>query len=271
MSGDHRSWPGRKEVTTGTSFTMPETLLFWVAATVAAFFVGATKGGLPAVAMLSVPLLSLVMSPLQGAALLLPVYIASDVYGLWIYRRSFSRRNLVILFPAGLIGIVAAWLLAGQTDDDAVRLAVGLVGLGFVAMRMWTRIRGLGAPHPARVPQGVFWGAISGFTSFVAHAGGPAFQIYVMPQQLPKMTFAGTSTILFALLNLAKVPPYLALDLFDLHQLRQAAALTPIAVFGAWVGYRITQVLPERLFFFFVEAALLVLSLLLIRAGWPIT
>jgi hypothetical protein len=246
---------------------MTEELAFWAAAGLAAFFVGASKGGLPAVALLSVPLLSLVMPPMLGAALILPVYLISDVYGLWIYRKSYSKRNLAILLPAGLLGIVIGWALAGSTDEDTVRLVVGITGLGFVAMRLWRRFQGPTTARRADVPRGVFWGTISGFTSFVAHAGGPAFQIYVLPQQLEKMVFAGTSTILFALLNLAKLPPYMALGFLHWDQTGTILALAPIAVAGAWIGYRLTLIIPEKAFFVLVEGALLVISVLLIRAG----
>ncbi|MXQ09253.1 TSUP family transporter [Alphaproteobacteria bacterium GH1-50] len=246
---------------------MSDPILFWAAALVAAFFVGASKGGLPAVALLSVPLLSLTMSPLQGAALLLPVYIISDIYGLWIYRRSFSARNLAILIPAGLLGILLGWLLAERTNDDAVRIAIGMVGLGFIGLRVWSRFQGARQAAGATVPKGVFWGGVSGFTSFVAHAGGPAFQIYVLPQQLPKLTFAGTSTILFAILNLSKVPPYMALGLFHPGEMRIAAVLAPLALVGVWVGYRLTRILPERIFFVLVEITLFIISVLLIREG----
>ncbi|MGI1661692.1 sulfite exporter TauE/SafE family protein [Palleronia sp. KMU-117] len=246
---------------------MSDPVAFWAAAVLASFFVGASKGGLPAIALLSVPLLSLVMPPMLGAALILPVYLISDVYGLWIYRKSYSRRNLAILFPAGLLGIVIGWALAGWTDDDTVRLVVGITGLGFVAMRLWRRFQGPTDPRPADVPRGVFWGTISGFTSFVAHAGGPAFQIYALPQQMPKMVFAGTSTILFALLNLAKLPPYIALGFLHWDQSGTILLLAPVAVAGAWVGYRLTMILPEKAFFVLVEVALLAISLLLIEAG----
>lgn len=241
--------------------------VFLIAAIVGSFFVGASKGGLPAVALLSVPLLSLVISPMQAAALLLPVYIVSDVYGLYIYRRSFSRRNLLILFPASLLGILAGWLLAGHTDENTVRLVIGVVGISFVAMRVWGRVRGQSRPQSAKIPQGIFWGAVSGFTSFVAHAGGPAFQIYILPQHLPKMMFAGTATILFALINISKIPPYLALGLIHTDQLLLALALAPIALLGVWVGYRLTLVIPERVFFIFVEVVLFAISIMLILAG----
>ena len=111
-------------------------VLFWIAAIVAAFFVGGSKGGLPMIALLSVPTMSLVMSPMQGAALLLPVYLVSDVYGIWIYRHSYSKRNLAILVPAAAIGVVAGYILAGRTDENMVRVIIGCIGLTFLAMRM---------------------------------------------------------------------------------------------------------------------------------------
>ena len=122
-------------------------------------------------------------------------------------------------------------------------------------------------PRPADVPRGLFWGSVSGFTSFVSHAGSPPFQLYALPQQLPKMTFAGTSTILFAAVNWMKVPPYLALGLFDWGDVRTVLLLAPVAIFGAWAGFRITKIIPERIFFTLVEIALFVISVNLIRTG----
>ena len=81
------------------------------------------------------------------------------------------------------------------------------------------------------------------------------------------MTFAGTSTILFAILNLSKVPPYLSLGLFHSDQARIAALLAPVAIFGVWAGYRLTRLLPEKVFFVLVEVTLFCISVLLIREG----
>lgn len=246
---------------------MTDQILFWIVACISAFFVGSGKGGLPMVAILSVPIMSLIMSPMQGAALLLPVYLVSDVYGIWIYRKSYSIRNLFILIPAAAIGVFAGWLFAGDTDEDVVRIIIGCVGLTFLAMRQWGRLGGRRDPRLADVPRGLFWGSVSGFTSFVSHAGGPAFQLYVVPQQLPKMMFAGTSTILFALINWMKVPPYLALGLIDWSDWRIVAILSPVAIFGAWFGYRMTRLIPQNVFFVIVEVALFLISINLIRVG----
>ena len=241
---------------------MEFSLLFFAVAGAAAFFVGASKGGLPMVGVLGVPLLALVMPPVAAAALLLPVYIVSDMVGLWAYRREYSPRNLAILIPAMIFGVGVGWATAKITEEWMVTLMVGLVGLYYCATVVFRKANA--PPKRADIPRGIFWGAIAGFTSFVSHTGGPPYQTYVLPQKLPKMMFAGTSTIVFAVINLVKLVPYWALGQFNTGNLEAAAMLSPVAVAGALLGYKLTSILPERLFFRLVEVALFVISLKLI-------
>lgn len=242
---------------------MDLSLAFLAVAAAAAFFVGASKGGLPMVGVLGVPLLALVMPPVAAAALLLPVYIVSDMVGLWAYRREYSARNLAILVPAMIFGVGVGWATARITEEWMVTLLVGLVGLYYCATVVLKKADA--APRPADVPRGVFWGMIAGFTSFVSHTGGPPYQAYVLPQKLPKMVFAGTSTITFAIINLVKLVPYWALGQFNPGNLQVAAMLSPVAVAGALIGYKVTAILPEKLFYRLVEIALFVISLKLIH------
>lgn len=238
---------------------MESSLLFFAIAGAAAFLVGASKGGLPMVGALGVPLLALVMPPVAAAALLLPVYIVSDMVGLWAYRREYSARNLAILIPAMIFGVGVGWATAKITPEWMVTLLVGLVGLYYCATVVFRKPNA--PPKPADVPRGVFWGSIAGFTSFVSHNGGPPYQTYVLPQKLPKMMFAGTSTIAFAVINLVKLVPYWALGQFNPGNLEVAVMLSPIAVIGAVVGYKGTKKLPEQMFYRLVEVALFIISL----------
>jgi hypothetical protein len=242
---------------------MDFSLLFFLAAGLSAFLVGASKGGLPMVGSIGVPLLALVMPPVAAAALLLPVYIVSDMVGLWAYRKQYSARNLVILLPAMIFGVGLGWATARITEEWMVTLLVGVIGLYYCATVV---IRKADAPsRPADVPRGLFWGTITGFTSFVSHTGGPPYQTYVLPQKLPKMIFAGTSTIAFAVINLVKVVPYWALGQFNPTNLEVAAMLSPVAVAGALIGYRLTTIIPERIFYRLLEVALFIISLKLIH------
>ena len=215
------------------------------------------------VGALGVPLLALVMPPVAAAALLLPVYIVSDMVGLWAYRKEYSARNLAILLPAMIFGVGLGWATARITEEWMVTLLVGLVGLYYCATVVFRKANA--PPKRADVPRGVFWGTIAGFTSFVSHTGGPPYQTYVLPQKLPKMVFAGTSTIVFAVINLVKLLPYWALGQFNPANLEVAAMLSPVAVAGALIGYKLTAIIPEQIFYRLVEVALFLISLKLIH------
>lgn len=241
---------------------MDWSIWFFAVASLAAFFVGASKGGLPMAGVLSVPILTLVMPPVAAAALLLPVYIVSDVVGLWAYRKQYDRRNMIILLPAMILGVGVGWATARITPEWVVTLLVGIIGLSYCINAVIKRANTV--PRPADVPRGVFWGTIAGFTSFVSHTGGPPYQMYVLPQKLDKMVFAGTSTIIFAIINAVKLVPYWALGQFNPDNLEIAALLSPVAIIGAVIGYKLTALIPEKIFFRLVEVSLAVISVKLI-------
>ncbi len=247
---------------------MTPEIAFWALALLASFLVGAAKGGLPLVGLLSVPLLSLVMPAGQAAGLLLPIYIISDIYGLWLYRREFDKRNIAILVPAATIGIFFGWATARITNQDVVKLFVAVIGIAYCVDAI-TKAWRVVPSKPADIPRGLFWGAIAGFTSFVSHAGGPPFNMFVLPQKLPKMIYAGTSTIVFTVVNLMKLPPYVALGQVNLGSLHNLAWLAPMSLLGAWAGYKLTKIVPEKLFFQLIEAALLILSIILLWESLP--
>jgi hypothetical protein len=229
----------------------------------AAMLVGLSKGGLPTVGMLSVPVLSLIMSPVKAAVLLLPIYVISDMVSIWLYRKHFSAVNLKILIPAGIGGVLIGWLTASLVSDVAVKLLMGLIGIGF-CLNTWLKRKTEQAPRPADVKKGVFWGLLAGFTSFISHAGAPPFQVYVLPQKLPKAVFAGTATLLFAVINAAKIWPYQQLRPYAYDDLMSAAVLIPFALVGTVLGAYLTRKINDVLFFKFVQFGLLMISIKLV-------
>jgi uncharacterized protein len=244
---------------------MPNDPLFWVLAAAAALLVGGSKGGVPGVGILAVPVLSQVISPVVAAGLLLPIFILSDIYGLWLYRRNYDAWNIKLIVSAATIGILIGWATAQYNSDALVKFIVGMIGLWYATdLYLKSRRKVETAPRPADIPRGLFWGSLAGFTSFVAHAGGTPYQMFVLPQKLDKMTFAGTATITFAIINLLKLPPYWLLGQVNVGSLWTCAYLAPVALFGAWGGYRLTKILPEKTFFRWVEIALFLVSLKLI-------
>ena len=189
------------------------------------------------------PMLSLVISPVRAAAIVLPVLIVQDWVSVWAFRRDFSPRNLVILIPSAMIGVAAGWLLAARVSEDWVRLAVGIISIAFVApTHMLARDRLGRAPvETPGLPSGLLWGSLAGFTSFISHAGAPPFQVYVMPQNLKPRVFAGTATMFFAAVNLIKVPPYFLLGQFSRDNLTVSAGLIPVAILSTFAGVWIVR------------------------------
>ncbi|WP_151718727.1 sulfite exporter TauE/SafE family protein [Gemmobacter serpentinus] len=236
---------------------------FWVLAGLASALVGMGKGGVPVVAMLSVPLMSLVMPPTMAAGLLLPIYVISDMFGLYAYRHAYDRRVLAILAPATLIGVGLGWATAHMVPQWVVTGIVGLIGAIF-ALNLLLRTQSLADPRPAKLAPGMFWGVLTGFTSFVSHAGAPPYQVYTMPLGLRKEVYAGTATILFAWVNAVKLVPYWALDQINLENLKLSAVLAIPASIAVFAGVWLVKRLPEKQFFQLVTWALLILSLKLL-------
>ena len=228
---------------------MPGDWTFYLAAVPAVILVGLSKGGFSGLSTLAMPLLALVISPVRAAAIMLPILIVQDWVSVWAFRRDFNGRNLVILLPGALIGVTAGWLLAAHVDEAAVRLAVGLISIGFVIfMLLRDRFAGAAAAR-ANVAPGVFWGALAGFTSFVSHAGAPPVMVYVLPQRLSPRVFAGTATMFFAAVNLLKVPPYFLLGQFSRDNLTVATTLFPVAIAATFAGvWLVRRVSAERFY-----------------------
>lgn len=234
----------------------------------AAFFMGLSKGGMPIIAMLSVPLMALFMDPALAAGLLLPIYIVADWYTIYLFRRAFSPRNLKILIPSAFVGVVVGYVSVAYVSGNAVKLLLAAIGIYFVTDSVLKRMRKKTyPPQPASAPRGVFWGTIAGLTSYIAHSGGPPYQVYILPQKLDKMTYLGTTAILFACINMMKVGPYIWANQLTWDSFTQSLWLAPMALLGAWSGSRISHVLPERIFFLLIETALGLMSLKLLYEG----
>lgn len=236
---------------------------FWAAAVAAAVCVGMGKGGLPMVGMLSVPLLALVVSPVTAAGLLLPIYVVSDMFGLWAYRHAWNRQVVAIMVAGTTVGVGLGWATASIVPERVVTGIVGVIGLAF-ALSVLLRRGAARAPRTPELAPGLAWGVVTGFTSFVSHAGGPPYQVYVQPLGLSKAVYAGTTTVLFTYVNAIKLVPYWALGQITLANLWLVAWLALPAIAAVFAGVWLVRVLPERLFFRLITWALLALSVKLL-------
>jgi uncharacterized membrane protein YfcA len=241
---------------------------FYLVAIPAVILWGLSKGGFTGLSALSLPLMALTTSPLRASSIALPILIVQDIISLWAYRRSWDRRNLAILLPGACLGIALGYLFAAQVSDAALSLALGLISVIFAIRRLVVE-SGIKAPIAVRanLSAGLFWGTVAGFTSMVANAGGPPFQVYVMPQRLPRDVFVGTGVVFFAMVNWIKVPPFIALGQFTRETLITSVAMFPLAIGSTWAGIVLVRRVPAERFYKIVYALLILVGLKLIWSG----
>jgi len=221
---------------------------FYLLAIPAVILLGLSKGGFAGMGALSLPMLALVTDPVRAAAIMLPLLIVQDVVGVWAFRRSIDWVVLGWTLPGAVAGIGLGYVFAASVSPDAVMAAVGAISILFGAYRLWAERHSLEARHsPGWV--GTLAGLASGFTSQIAHAGGPPFQLWVLPRRLARDMLVGTTAIFLATVNWIKVPAYLALGQFTHANLLAAAVLMPIAVLSTfWGVWLVRRVAPERFY-----------------------
>ncbi len=241
--------------------------LFYLLAIPAVVALGLSKGGFTGAGQMATPMVALVMPPLEAAAIMLPIMLAQDAAALWVYRKDWNARILAIMIPGAAIGIGIAWALAAHVSNDAVRLFIGVIAIAFVLYSWLGSARPSPAERRASVSGGLFWGSLAGFTSTLCQAGGPPYQIYVLAQKLPKMTFVGTTAIFFAVNNALKVIPYFALGQFSTKGLGTSAALLPLAMAANMLGFWVVRVTPQELFYKITLILMFVIALALVHSG----
>ena len=239
---------------------------FWLVSVPAVLLFGIGKGGFGgAVAILPVPLMALVMPPVRAAAILLPIIVVMDVVVLRAYWGHFDWRALRRLLPGALLGIVLGYQSVGFFDENALRLLVGVVALAFGVLTLLGLQAVTGREHHAGTA--LFFGGLSGYTSFSIHAGGPPLTMYLLPKALPPMEFVGTAGVFFAAVNALKLYPYFLLGQFDTVNLLDSLVLMPLAPVGVLIGRWLVQRSSSTLYYRIISVFLVLVGIKLIVDG----
>jgi len=209
---------------------------------------GVSKSGFGAgFGSLAVPMMALAVTVPEAAAILMPVLLLMDILGMAAFRKDFDLKFLKFLIPCGLVGIVIGALLFKALSAHTVAGIVGVFTLLFLAQRL------IFPPKPDSPPPPKWLGAIltatSGFTSFIAHAGGPPINAYVIPMRLSPVKFTATMAFFFFVINLSKWIPYAWLGLLDMRNMATSLVLLPIAPIGVLVGVRMARKINPVLFY----------------------
>ncbi len=240
---------------------------FYAVTIPAVLLLGVSKSGFGAgFGSLAVPVMALAVTVPQAAAILMPVLLVMDVMGMAAFRKDLDLRLLRFLLPFGLLGIVVGALLFKVLDAHTVAGVVGVFTLLFLAQRL------LFPPQPDSAPPPRWLGAIltttSGFTSFIAHAGGPPINAYMIPLRLPPIRITATMAFFFFFINLSKWLPYAWLGLLDMRNLATSLVLLPLAPVGVMIGVRMARRIRPQLFYRLVYTGMFLTGIKLVWDAW---
>ena len=248
---------------------MEFSLTFFIFAILATLFAGVSKGGFGSgAAFASAPILAVFVSPEIAVGLMLPLLIIMDISSLKFYWKKWSWLDTKLLVIGGLPGILIGFLLFTIINSQILRLLIGFIALAFVLFSILKSKYVVKAATPKlNVYRALLLGFLSGFTSFISHAGGPTTAMYLLNRGLSKLEYQATTVAVFWWLNIAKVFPYIFLGMFSAETLIANILLLPFAIIGTWLGVKANRIISEQIFFFITYVLLTATGFKLIYDG----
>ena len=187
-----------------------------------------------------------------------------DFSAIYLYWKKWINKILKIIIPASIIGILFGTLTFEFTNEDQIRIMVGIISIIFVLVSFIQKNNYLLKPNKFK---GYFWSSVAGYTSFLIHAGNPPINFYMLPLKLDKISFIGTMTLAFMVINLVKLIPYYYVGLLAPSNLIISLYLLPLAFISVLIGYFLQKRIPEKLFFNIVYILLFLSGCKLIYDG----
>ena len=169
-----------------------------------------------------------------------------------------------IIIPASIVGILFGTFTFQYTNENQIRVMVGVISIIFVLVSFIQKSDFLLRPTKLK---GYFWSSVAGYTSFLIHAGNPPMNFYTLPLKLDKISFIGTMTFAFLVINVVKLIPYYYVGLLAPSNLLVSLILLPLAFVSVLIGFFLQKKIPEKLFFNIVYVLLFLSGCKLIYDG----
>jgi uncharacterized membrane protein YfcA len=252
---------------------LPNDPYFYAFAIPAVLVMGISKSGFGGVTGgLGVVLLAQAVSPATAAAVMLPLLCFTDIFGVRAYWKTIDWSLLKRMLPAAGVGTLIGALLWSQMSVPWLKVLLAAIAIGFPVQWWWKQRRG--APVAPLISdrhdnvRAWGWCSLSGFTSFIAHAGGPPVLAYLMPKQLHKSVQVGTLSFYFMVVNYLKLPQYFVVGQFTRDVLMSALVLAPFVPLGVWLGLKLHHTLSPRAFTQCVQVLMFCMGIKLAFEAW---
>ena len=238
---------------------------FFLITAVVICLIGLSKGGVGGtLGVLATPLMALVLPADRVVGLLLPILMIADVFAVASHWRRWDNRLVLLLMPGAILGMLLGTLFIATISPVTLKRGIGVIVLLFVVYKLLeSRLVNISQYQPHNW-HGWLAGGAGGFSSTLAHTGGPPITIYLLMQNIAPRTFVATSALFFMVVNWIKVPSYLYIGLFDFPLLWRTAWLFPLLPISVWVWKRMADKINKALFDRIIIILLFVSGLLLL-------
>ncbi len=229
---------------------------FWILAILAVWVTGVSKSGFAGgVGVIAVPLLALYIDPRQAAAIMLPLLVLMDAVSMKAWWGKLNLTQYRRLIGPACIGIAIGYFTFDLLNADLIKIVLGVLSIVFCLWGFASNLQ-LGETKTGNLWIARLCGTITGFTSFLAHAGGPPLNLYLLPLRLPRPEYLATVIFTIATVNLVKLVPYAMLGQLNGDNLLISLILMPVAWLGAKYGIRLQAVISDQWFYRIIYSAL---------------
>jgi uncharacterized membrane protein YfcA len=232
--------------------------LGWLAVIGGAFGIGLNKGGLTGLGILPVLLFAVVFDARESTGFVLPLLIVGDTCAIVAYRRVVIWKIFRALLPPAVAGIFLGYLLMNGIKIGGITIGlstqvygpvIGWLIISLIALQFLRSALGEKLDHIFESRGfGLVMGVLTGVTTMIANAAGPVSTLYFISVRLPKWNLIGTSSWLFFVINLTKIPFSMNLGLTNAVSLTFAVMMAPLVIVGFFFGRHIATVLPQKIF-----------------------
>lgn len=215
----------------------------------AATLIGLSKTGIQGIGTLAVPILALAYGSKPSTGILLPILCMADLIAVIYYRRSAEWKYILKLLPTTILGFFLALAVDSLIPTNYFRYLLSFTILVGIAVLFWTETKDKENLLPDKWWYAHLFGLLGGFTTMIGNAAGPVMAVYLLSMKLPKYSYVGTGAWFFMIVNLLKLP----LQIFAWNNITAETLLLdlqtiPFIVVGAFLGIKLVNALPERIF-----------------------
>jgi uncharacterized membrane protein YfcA len=206
----------------------------------------------------AVPLLALIL-PLQ--VVLAAIVVLTVLSSVGHLRRDWSKidwREIRLLLPYSVIGVLAGIFLLERLDIRVLTRAFGVFVMLYACFALATASRPLRVPRRALYPAGAILSTLAGAAGATfGAAAGPLYVIYFSARQLERDAFRVTITAILQIQGCLRMAGYAQLGFFDHTTAMLVAAGLPLMLLGAAIGHWLAGHLDQRWFNLGISALLL--------------